>query len=304
MRRMNRDDEGVVLVLATVAMTALLLMAAFALDFGQLVAHKERAQNSADARALAAALNCAQGMAADTAPLPPLKAGQTPDPMVCDYSANEVTATIRKPVDLKFVPDPSPLARPATAKWGALGSSTGVFPITVGACSFAGLAQNVKITLHSYAVPGCGTPSGNFGFVENGCSASQTVLVGNNIPGTTGNNLGGTGCGDLNGYLDRDVLIPVWDTESGSGSGGQYHVMAFALFHFTGWSTNGNDRGGTLKKQCDASADGGVNENVNKPCIRGWFKGFTTQGAVIVPGLTCGPTSSNPLLTCLVLLTK
>ena len=36
MRRMKRDDEGSVLVLVTVGMTALLLMAAFALDIGQL----------------------------------------------------------------------------------------------------------------------------------------------------------------------------------------------------------------------------------------------------------------------------
>ena len=59
MRRMKRGDEGAVLVLVTVGMTALLLMAAFALDIGELVAHKGRAQNSADAQSLAVALNCA-----------------------------------------------------------------------------------------------------------------------------------------------------------------------------------------------------------------------------------------------------
>ena len=37
MRRMKRDDEGAVLVLVTIGMTALLLMAAFALDVGQLL---------------------------------------------------------------------------------------------------------------------------------------------------------------------------------------------------------------------------------------------------------------------------
>ena len=93
---MKRDDEGAVLVLVTIGMAFLLLMAAFALDFGQFTAHKERAQNTADARALAAALNCAEGKAADTAPLPVLKAGQTEsDAMVCDYTKNEVTATIQ-----------------------------------------------------------------------------------------------------------------------------------------------------------------------------------------------------------------
>ena len=146
----------------------------------------------------------------------------------------------------------------------------GVFPITVGSCSFTGLAQNVKVTLHSYAVPGCSAPSGNFGFVTNGCTNTQTVVVGNNIPGTTGNNLGGTGCSDLNSYLGQDVLIPVWDTQSGGSSGGTYHVMAFALFHLTGWSTNGNSAAGTLKKQCDASTDGGV-EDEREQAVHSWL---------------------------------
>jgi hypothetical protein len=301
---MKRDDEGAVLVLVTVAMTALLLMAAFALDVGQFYTHRERAQNSADAQALAVGLNCANAVAMNNKP-PTLQNGQTVGFDISSCAGkSQVEATVSKPAPFSFIPLSPTAAAKATAQWGALGSYAGVFPITVGHCSFSGLAQNVKITLHSYAVPGCSTPSGNFGFVDSGCSASQTVIVGNNIQGTTGNNLGGTGCSDLNAYLDKDVLIPVWDAESGNGSHGQYQVMAFALFHLTGWNTNGNNAGGTLKKQCDASADGGVNENVNKPCIRGWFKGFTTQGAVIVPGLTCGPASSNPLLTCVVRLIK
>lgn len=301
---MKRDDEGAVLVFVTIGMTALLLMAAFALDVGQLLTHRERAQNSADAQALAVALNCANGLAMNNK-LPALKTGQTETFDISSCAGqSQVQASVFRTAAFSFMPGSATVAGRATAQWGALGSDTGVFPITVGSCSFAGLAENVKITLHSYAVPGCGTPSGNFGFVANGCTNTQTVVVGNNIQGTTGNNIGGTGCSDLNSYIGQDVLIPVWNTESGSGSGGQYHVMAFALFHLTGWSTNGNNAGGTLKKQCNAASDGGTNDNVNMPCIRGWFEGYTTQGAVIVPGLACGPTSSNPLLTCLVLLIK
>ena len=58
-------------------LTALLLMAAFALDVGQFFTHRERAQNSADAEALAVGLNCANGLAWNNK-LPTLKNGQLP----------------------------------------------------------------------------------------------------------------------------------------------------------------------------------------------------------------------------------
>jgi hypothetical protein len=181
--------------------------------------------------------------------------------------------------------------RSATAKWGALGSSTGLFPITIGTCAFT-MAFNVPVTLHSYAVPGCPNPSGQFGFIAGGCN-SQTIVAGQNIPGTTGNNLLGTGCTEasLNALLGTDVLIPVWDTAAGTGSNATYHVLAYAIFRLTGWSTQGNNAAGTLKKQCDATADGDpvlpAAADKNKPCVRGVFKGFTTQTGTVVTGLAC-----------------
>ena len=72
MRRMKRDDEGAVLVFVTIGLAALLLMAAFALDVGQFFTHRARAQNSADAQALAVGLNCANGWPANNK-LPALK---------------------------------------------------------------------------------------------------------------------------------------------------------------------------------------------------------------------------------------
>ena len=119
MRRMKRDDEGAVLVSATIGLTALLLMAAFALDIGQLFAHKARAQNSADATALAAAINCAQGRPSNSAPLPPLKAGQSPELETCGQTEpNTVQAAVSEPVDFQFAPiDPVTVRRPAKARW-------------------------------------------------------------------------------------------------------------------------------------------------------------------------------------------
>jgi len=304
MRRLNRhrrDDDGVVAITVTILAAVLLVMAAFSVDIGSAVAIARSAQNSADAAALAIATDCSRGAGASS-PTPYLTNGQTATSTGCN--GGSVTATVRRTKEWtlgKLVGLGSyTKTRQATAKWGALGSATGTFPITIGTCAFT-IQFNIKVTLHSYAVPGCPNPSGQFGFIQGGCT-SQTIVAGATIPGTTGNNLVGTGCNEasLNALLGKDVLIPVWDTAGGTGSNATYHVLAFAIFNFTGWSTNGTSAGGTLKKQCDASADGGTNENVNKPCVRGVFKGFTTQTGTVVPGLPC----KENILACFVYLDR
>ena len=75
--------------------------------------------------------------------------------------------------------------------------------------------------------------------------------------------------------------------------------LAYAVFRLTGWSTNGNSAGGTLRKQCDASQDGGVDDHQNFPCIRGYFTGFATQ-----TGGTTGGTCNANLYACYVYLDR
>jgi hypothetical protein len=312
MRRLNRDDQGITIPLVAVAMLSLILFASLALDIGQLVGHRKLAQDSADTQALAAAVNCALGQSYDTAPMPPLKSGQSVvfSTVPCDYTKGEITATVDKTVTYQFTPGSPTAEGKATAAWGALGYQVGVFPITVGNCSFTGLTLNKPVTLHSYNVPGCPNPSGNFGFISNGCDG-LTVVVGDavkgQLPGTTGNNLTGTDCnGSLDQFLGHDVLVPVWDVNSGTGSNGSYHIISFALFTVTGWSTNGgNNHGGTLNAMCDGTADGDpflpAPADQNKPCIRGYFKGFTANTGSVVPGMQCGAAT---LLACRVYLTQ
>jgi hypothetical protein len=103
--------------------------------------------------------------------------------------------------------------------------------------------------------------------------------------------------------LNTDILVPVWNSQAGTGSGATYHVLAYAIFRLTGWSTNGgSNHGGTLQAQCDGTADGDpvlpAGTDKNKPCIRGIFKGFTTQTGTIVPGLSC----KDNILACFVYL--
>src|SRR5262249_52187138 len=154
-------------------------------------------------------------------------------PAACDNTSKQITASITRDDSYAFSLATYTAHGEATAAWGALGFQMGVFPITVGNCSFTGLQLGTLVTLHSYAVPGCDNPSGNFGFLANGCT-NINVQAGDTLPGTPGNNLQGTGCTKtLDQYLNTDVLVPVWDVNSGTGAGESYHIISFALFQIT-----------------------------------------------------------------------
>jgi Flp pilus assembly protein TadG len=298
MRRLTQqNDDGLIAITVTVLAAVLLVMASFAVDIGSAVAVARSAQNSADAAALAVATDCARTGTPSSA-TPYLTNGQVGSTTGC--GAGTVTATVSRTRDWTFgklvgLGDYTK-TRSATAKWGALGSATGRFPITFGTCAFT-ITFNVPVTLHSYDFGTCHNPAGQFGFVENGCT-TQTIAITTPptpLPGTTGNNLGGTGCSAsmmddlMNG---GDLLMPVWDANNGTGSNASYHLVSFAIFDVTGWSTNGgSNHGGTLQAQCDGTADGDpvlpAPTDKNKPCVRGVFKGFTTQSGTVVPGLPC-----------------
>jgi Flp pilus assembly protein TadG len=302
MRRLKRDDRGVMAILTVLVAGVVMTFVAFGTDVGTAVSIARQAQNSADAAALAVATDCSAGNT-PAALTTYTKPGQVPTSTGCNSGTVTVTVSKTQPTTFGRLAGLTSYTktRSATAKWGALGSQTGVFPITVSTCAFT-IQFNVKVTLHSHNTAGCSNPAGQFGFISGGC-VSQTVVAGEYLGGTTGNNLNGTGCTEtsLNAMLNTDVLVPVWDSATGQGASAQYHILAYAVFHLTGWSTNGNSAGAppsTLGKQCDASGDGGTNEHDNTPCIRGIFKGFTTQSGTVVPGLAC----KDNLLACQVYL--
>jgi Flp pilus assembly protein TadG len=302
----KHDEDGLMAITVTVLATVMFVMIAFSVDIGSAVAITRSAQNSADAAALAVATDCSRtGSPSSVAPF--LTNGQVPATMVpaCNSGGTgAVTVTVSRTNDWTFGKlvglTTYTKSRSGTAKWGALGSSTGLFPITISTCAFT-IQFNIKVTLHSHNAAGCSNPAGQFGFINGGC-VNQTIVAGQTLPGTTGNNLNGTGCTEasLNALLNTDVLVPVWDTATGQGSSARYHILAYAVFHLTGWSTNGNSYGvgGTLGKQCDSSGDGGTNEHDNTPCVRGIFKGFSTQTGTVVPGLAC----KDNILACFVYL--
>jgi Flp pilus assembly protein TadG len=305
----DRDDRGVVTLFVIGAIGIFLIAAACAVDVGRHVTESWSAQNSADAAVLAVATDCARtgSPIASYSEYYKPDDGQTINTPAC--GSGETTITVTKPVSggLLLDRDARTMERSATAKWGILTGSTGTFPISVAYCAVESLVYGQKVTLHSYDTPGCTTGQGQFGWIAAGCSSDTSAVVGGDpLPGTTGNNPVGTGCGpgpDYSGpgggkdlcvndssppdcFLGTEVLVPVWDTADHQFPG-DYPIIGYAAFLLTGWSDNGGNHGGTLDKQCDASGDGGVDEHVNKPCIRGTFVKFVTQ-----TGTTGGPGSN------------
>jgi hypothetical protein len=298
----RHGEDGLMAITVTVLAVVMFVMIAFSVDVGSAAAITQDAQNSADAAAVAVATDCANaGIPSSVGPY--LTKDQVSPTMVPSCGNGTVTVTVSRTNNWTFGKliglTNYTKSRTAIAEWGALGSDTGVFPITISTCAFTIHFGLPAVTLHSHNTAGCANPAGQFGFINGGCT-NQTIVAGQFLSGTTGNNLVGTGCttASLNALLNTSVLVPVWNTATGSGANAQYHILAYAVFYLTGWSTNGNSAGGTLGKQCDSSGDGGTNEHDNTPCIRGIFKGFSTQTGTVVPGLAC----QNNILACFVYL--
>jgi Putative Flp pilus-assembly TadE/G-like len=283
MRKLKRGDEGIAMVLTTIAMAALLACASLAIDIGQTAASTRSVQNSADAAALAAANDCARGTS-----IRPLTQYGNGAAATCNTSSSTATGTASKAVDRLFGTLTIPTQRSATAKWGTLSSFTDVFPLTIGTCAMNGLTPGKNVTLHSSDFGDCDNGSGQFGWLNISCSSPTKVDTSGGLDGTTGNTPKSCTDAQLDAFMGTDVMVPVFDPDKTCGSH-DYCISYFAQFHLTGWSGNGASSYGcgddpkkhacppsvppsTLGKQCNDSLDGvSPPSSDTKPCIRGYF---------------------------------
>jgi hypothetical protein len=312
-RLTRRDDRGVIAITTVCVMLLMLATFAFAVDTGIAIAGTRSAQNSADAAALASALDCARGNPAP-APAGYLQEGQTAPTPPC--GTNSVTVDVSKTQDYTFGKivglDTYDVNRSATAKWGALNSGI-IFPFTFSTCAFpdsftygtaapptAGTlmmlyGQGVARTSCSRDGDTTGQASQSKGFVADGCVMKS---VGSYIYDARGNNFGGSGCvsNNLNDYVGKDVLVPIWGAAADVhhptyGNTTQYTITSLAMFHVLGWSGNGNDRSSSMMDRCKAApAPGFIGDpatlgNNQKPCLYGYLIKFvsTTGGSTDAP---------------------
>jgi hypothetical protein len=132
----------------------------------------------------------------------------------------------------------------ACAQWGFPQSTSPLLPITISLCDFQP-ALNGTRQLIQYANPqsnqpcprGSGLPPGGFGWIdETGC----VVTVHNgSLNGEPGNSYPNDCDAVMNSLAGKTVLVPVFDSVTGTGNNAVYHVYGFAAFVITGWKFSG-----------------------------------------------------------------
>jgi Putative Flp pilus-assembly TadE/G-like len=288
-------------------MPLLLVLGALVFDGARQRPYKREAQGRADAAAVASALGCSKGACAPG----PTAAGYegngvtvgTPPPS-CDSLAGSCTVTMHEPNNYHFTTGSNEVPASATAKWGALGSATGVFPVTIAVCGIQSAPLNTLFTLYSDDVIGCGNGPGQFGLVDNGCGGGTitidattgqyklTVAQGNSFQTKTGC----TTASFNTQFLNKTVLVPIWDNHVGN----EYYIKTFAQFTLTAWSANGNASSDPTpfafdgvhvlpppnKNPKNCPVQNG-HDDASGACIQGKITGYTTEIGKVVPGSSC-----------------
>lgn len=275
-----RDDRGAVAVLTALLLIPLLVCAALVVDIGASYVLQRQLQNAADAAALAIAQDCGKGGCGNvastatffaTANVPYWGVTPTSDKRATSSFINDdngttskVAVTIGKKTNYMFglvIPgvNNSMLAASATASWGSVTGGTAVIPLTFWSCSFliqtsggsSGNPTTVLFEKSQASCPGLNLPGG-FGWLDPdaGQCTATTSLAGQS-PGTLesgdwwgnpGNHPPSPECNstDFSTYLDKTVLLPLYNKAVGNGRKIYYHVNAYAAFRLTGYSFGGN----------------------------------------------------------------
>lgn len=278
--RNPRNARGQATVLTLVFLVVLLGMAALVLDFGSWYRADRDTQSTADAAALAGAqaLPDDATQAASLAANYASKNGGGLDGTEISSSIttdDTIKVTIKKQSPGIFTKlfgvDSATVGSKATARVGALDQALYVAPIVVNikhpALHCGGTEQRpipcfgqpTELDLLDLHSPGNGNASGSFGLID-----------------LTGDLGGNVGAGDLADWMEHgydkmmplgkyssapssnfnesnfqqaladrltsgeDVLFPIYDTLTGSGTGAQYNVIGWIGFHITDYQANGS----------------------------------------------------------------
>jgi hypothetical protein len=320
MRMTQRDDAGVATLFLILFMALLLGAVGIAIDVGRAVAVTRSAQNSADAVALAMGKDCV-GPRRSLSPAgydrfirtgPAIGNGQSQTLAAGGCSSGFVTARATETMDYSFSKvfgaTDTVRSRPATVRWGELASGV-IFPFTFSNCAFPdtftqGNAATPGTLMMLYgqttrtSCPRDGDTTGqganSKGFIAGGC---QLTSVGGTLHDANGNSFVGTNCDgpNLDYFVGKDVLLPVWGSAVGGGGGSDYTITTLVGFHVLGWSANGSEKGGAMSGRCTATGGftGVVPGDSNKPCLYGYVTSFTsTSGGTTGAACFASPLSS------------
>ena len=266
--REEGQEEGIVVLWVLGMMTVMFGMLGFVVDVGIARQERRELQNGADAGALAMAQECALGLCTNlVAKAQPYANSNSIDgtstvtgvslPTGSSVKVDTRTRTTGGATSLttKFAylfgrPSTSVTAT-ATAAWGAPGGGTAV-PLTISYCQWKSLTgngttyptANLTIFFHdpspatSCSGPAGQTTPGGFGWL-NSTSCVSTITSGGQVGSDPGNSAP-QGCSPAQVPLNTDLLIPVFQTVTGTGNNAVYTIYGLATFHMLSRRLGGN----------------------------------------------------------------
>ncbi len=287
MRRV-KDERGAVAVMVALLLVPLMGFAAIGVDVAGMWSEHQQLQDGADAGALAIAQDCGRGACGSTTgtaqqyvTLNHIGAGAGAS--VVSLSASSVTVRATATRDHLFAPvlglDSSELSADATVAWGSPDGGKAVLPLAFSWCEWkqqtvngvpSSTTERVIYLTKSSNTTGCTGPSNNivpggFGWltVNSGTCGTKTSR-GDTIHSDPGNSVpSGCSTGSFSSLVGKTVLLPLFDTSAGTGSGATYHLYGYAAFRLTGYSF-----GGQFSWPAQAPCKG------NNRCVQGYFTQF------------------------------
>ncbi|SDT05958.1 Putative Flp pilus-assembly TadE/G-like [Friedmanniella luteola] len=283
-----RDERGAVAVVVALLMVPVLGFAAISLDVAGLWWEKQQLRSGADAGALAIAQDCGKAGPACSAPAGTAQQMVTLNHprsaatgTVTSLSAGRVTVRASATRTHVFAPvlgvDSTQVSAESTVAWGFPSGGRAVLPLAFSWCEWmqqtgGGLPSGstphtVYLTKTSGTVD-CTGPSrnvvpGGFGWLTaDSGTCSATTALGDVVMSDPGNSVP-SGCSTTSvaALRSRNVLLPIFDSSAGTGSGARYHIFGYAAFIITGYDFGGQY---SWNSPC----------NGNARCIRGYFAGF------------------------------
>ena len=280
-----KDERGAVATVVALLMVPLLGFAAISVDVANLYLKHQQLQSGADAGALAIAQDCGRGSCGSSS-----ATAQTLAVRNLTNGAPQTTVTLKPgQVDVAasttvnnfFAPvlgvDTSEVRARATVRYGAPTGGRAVLPLAFSWCEWnaqthgdlpSGTTQRVIYLTKTSGATGCTGPSknevpGGFGWltVNSGTCGTKTSIA-NIIVSDPGNSVpSGCSTSSFSALVGSSVLLPLFDSSAGTGSGATYRIYGYAAFQLTGYHFGGQ-------------FDVGSPCNGNARCVKGYFTRF------------------------------
>ncbi len=296
------DERGASGVIVALLMVPLLAFGAISIDIAGLYVKKQQLQTGTDAAALAIAADCARGACgtpsttAQNLVVSNLAYG-SPTATVSNLTSSRVTvsAAVARPNlfggAIKIAS--STAHAKSTVQWGGPTGGTALLPLAFSWCEWqqqTGGAQPSGTTARTIylsktsGTSDCTGPSNNlvpggFGWLTTTAGTCKTTTqIGSILNSDPGNSVP-SGCTttDFVAFQNTTVLLPIFDSQTGTGSGATYRVYAYAAFQITGYHFGG---------QYNWSPSGADPCTGNNRCIRGYFTRMVSLSEVFTYGAT------------------